>query len=323
MFIFRNSRRSNSLILTFAIVITPIDLKSVSNYLRKPSWLRIKLPGGEAYRQVKQIVDGNKLHTICSSGNCPNLGECWGAGTATLMILGEICTRSCGFCATRTGKPLPVDVQEPERVAESVKLMKLRHCVITSVDRDDLPDGGAGIWAATIRAIRQLNPNTTIEVLLPDFQGNRDHLRLVLNEKPDVAAHNLETVSRLTPLVRSAASYNRSLQIIGFIAAEQLTTKSGIMLGLGETRDEVLQTMDDLLQHGCRILTIGQYLQPSPKHLPVVEYIHPDVFADFKETGLKKGFSIVESNPLVRSSYRAAEVLSQKNENQGKPKTKE
>jgi lipoyl synthase len=274
-------------------------------YKRKPSWLRIKLPGGEAYRKVKQIVEGHSLHTICSSGNCPNLGECWGAGTATFMILGEICTRSCRFCATRTGKPLPLDEQEPQRVAESVKLMNLKHCVITSVDRDDLEDGGASIWAETIKAVRKENPETTIEVLIPDFQGKKEHLELVLNQQPEIVAHNLETVRRLTPLVRSAANYERSLQIIQWIEENGLTAKSGIMVGLGEAYEEIMKTMDDLLGVGCKVLTIGQYLQPSVKHLPVEDYIHPDVFAKYKEEGLKKGFRFVESNPLVRSSYHA------------------
>jgi lipoyl synthase len=278
---------------------------SNSQYKRKPSWLRIKLPGGEGYRKVKQIVEGHGLHTICSSGNCPNLGECWGAGTATFLILGEICTRSCRFCATRTGKPLPVDEQEPQRVAESVKLMGLKHCVITSVDRDDLEDGGAHIWAETIKMVRRENHGTTIEVLVPDFQGKKGHLQLVLDQKPDITAHNLETVQRLTPVVRSAADYDRSLELIKWIAESGLTAKSGIMVGLGETYDEIMDTMDDLLEAGCKVVTIGQYLQPSVKHLPVEEYIHPDVFAKYREEGLKKGFRVVESNPLVRSSYHA------------------
>jgi lipoyl synthase len=278
---------------------------SNSQYKRKPSWLRIKLPGGEGYRKVKQIVEGHGLHTICSSGNCPNLGECWGAGTATFLILGEICTRSCRFCATRTGKPLPVDEQEPQRVAESVKLMGLKHCVITSVDRDDLEDGGAHIWAETIKMVRRENHGTTIEVLVPDFQGKKGHLQLVLDQKPDITAHNLETVRRLTPVVRSAADYDRSLELIKWIAESGLTAKSGIMVGLGETYDEIMDTMDDLLEAGCKVVTIGQYLQPSVKHLPVEEYIHPDVFAKYREEGLKKGFRVVESNPLVRSSYHA------------------
>ncbi|MDP2422899.1 MAG: lipoyl synthase [Bacteroidales bacterium] len=279
--------------------------KPNNNYKRKPSWLKIKLPSGANYRKVKQIVEGYGLHTICSSGNCPNLGECWGAGTATFMILGEICTRSCRFCATQTGKPLPVDYDEPRRLAHSVKLMKLKHCVITSVDRDDLEDGGAGVWAETIRAIRDENLATTIEVLVPDFKGRQDHLQLVLSQKPDICAHNLETVRRLTPLVRSAANYDRSLQVIRWITEKGLTAKSGIMVGLGETFDEVMETMDDLLAAGCTVMTIGQYLQPSLQHLRVEEYIHPDVFTAYRNQGLIKGFRIVESNPLVRSSYHA------------------
>jgi lipoyl synthase len=272
---------------------------------RKPSWLKIRLTGGENYSNVKRIVTDNHLHTICQSGNCPNMGECWGAGTATFMILGEICTRSCRFCATQTGKPLPVDATEPKRIARSIKLMKLKHCVITSVDRDDLPDGGAAIWAKTIEEIRLQNPATTVEVLLPDFLGRKADLDTVLAARPDITAHNLETVKRLTPMVRSAAKYDRSLEVISWINKAGLKTKSGIMVGLGETFDEVMETMDDLLAAGCQILTIGQYLQPSLDHLPVEEYIHPDVFASYKEEGLRKGFQIVESNPLVRSSYHA------------------
>ncbi len=272
---------------------------------RKPSWLKIRLAGGENYNKVKKIVTENQLHTICQSGNCPNMGECWAAGTATFMILGEICTRSCRFCATHTGKPLPIDINEPIRIARSIKLMKLKHCVITSVDRDDLADGGAEIWANTVKEIRLQNPDTTIEVLLPDFMGKKEDLEKVLLVKPDITAHNLETVKRLTPQVRSAAKYQRSLEVIKWISEAGLKTKSGIMVGLGETFDEVLSTMDDLVDAGCHVLTIGQYLQPTHQHLPVEEYIHPDVFAHYKEEGLKKGFLIVESNPLVRSSYHA------------------
>jgi len=272
---------------------------------RKPSWLKIRLSGGEHYKQVKQIVTDNHLHTICQSGNCPNMGECWAAGTATFMILGEICTRSCKFCATKTGKPLSPDHREPERIARSIKLMKLKHCVITSVDRDDLEDGGAEIWAQTVKAVREVNPNTTIEVLLPDFLGKKDHLSIVLETKPDIVAHNLETVKRLTPKIRSAAKYERSLDVIKWIGDAGLRSKSGIMVGLGETFDEVMEVMDDLRSAGCQIITIGQYLQPTYSHLPVEEYIHPDVFARYKSEGLKKGFSVVESNPLVRSSYHA------------------
>jgi len=301
-----NSDQNHSSYKSLLLQVEVLEMNySENQYKRKPSWLRIKLPGGEGYRKVKQIVEGHSLHTICSSGNCPNLGECWGAGTATFMILGEICTRSCGFCATRTGKPLPVDKREPQRVAESVKLMNLKHCVITSVDRDDLIDGGAHIWAETIKTVRKENPGTTIEVLIPDFQGKKDHLDLVLNQQPEITAHNLETVRRLTPVVRSAANYDRSLQVIKWISESGLIAKSGIMVGLGESYDEIIETMGDLLEVGCKILTIGQYLQPSVKHLPVQDYIHPDVFAKYKEEGLRKGFRVVESNPLVRSSYHA------------------
>lgn len=272
---------------------------------RKPSWLKIRLAGGENFSKVKKIVTDNSLHTICQSGNCPNMGECWGVGTATFMILGEICTRSCRFCATHTGKPLPADEKEPQRVARSVKLMQLKHCVITSVDRDDMEDGGAAIWAETIRQIRSENPNTTIEVLIPDFLGRKDDLDKVLEAKADIVAHNLETVRRLTPQVRSSARYDRSLQVLKWISESGLKTKSGIMVGLGEKKEEVLETLDDLRNAGCTIITIGQYLQPTSGHLPVEDYIHPDVFAFYKTEGLKRGFTIVESNPLVRSSYHA------------------
>ncbi|MFW5725604.1 MAG: lipoyl synthase [Bacteroidota bacterium] len=272
---------------------------------RKPAWLKIKRTGGETYSEVKKIVTDNQLHTICQSGNCPNMGECWNAGTATFMILGEICTRSCKFCATLTGKPLPPNPAEITKVARAIRLMKLRHCVITSVDRDDLPDGGAQFWADTIVEVRKQNPNTTIEVLLPDFMGNWDALDKVLQTRPDITAHNLETVRRLTPLVRSAARYDRSLEVVSRISKAGLRSKSGIMAGLGETTDEVLQTMDDLRKADCQVLTIGQYLQPTKSHLPVEQYIHPDIFAHYRQEGLSRGFMVVESNPLVRSSYHA------------------
>ncbi len=272
---------------------------------RKPDWLKIKLPLGANYRQVKQIVNGRGLHTICSSGKCPNMGECWGAGTATLMILGEICTRSCKFCATRTGKPLPLDLDEPSRIAESVKLMGLKHAVITSVDRDDLEDGGAAHWAATINAVKNINPGITIEVLIPDFDNRIELIRLVAYEEPDIISHNLETVERLTPLVRSRASYRTSLEVIRKISGTKSVSKSGIMLGLGETSDEIHQTMDDLVSAGCEIFTMGQYLQPTRAHLEVARYVHPDEFARLKMEGLQRGFRIVESAPLVRSSYHA------------------
>ena len=278
----------------------------MNNYiLRKPEWLKIKLPKGTNYSNIKSIVARHQLHTICTSGKCPNMGECWAAGTATLMILGDICTRSCKFCATQTGKPLPVDVNEPINVAKSVQLMGLKHAVITSVDRDDLPDKGANHWKNTIEEIRKLNPETTMEVLIPDFDGEPDLIDLVIDAKPNIISHNLETVKRLTPLVRSRAKYELSLSVIRTIANSGIVSKSGIMVGIGETRIEVLETMDDLLEAGCRVLTIGQYLQPTKSHLPVEEYIHPDIFAEYREIGLKKGFRDVESAPLVRSSYHA------------------
>src|SRR5512133_2387060 len=272
---------------------------------RKPDWLKITLPQGENYRQVKNIVAGHGLHTICSSGQCPNMGECWGAGTATFMILGEICTRSCKFCATRSGKPLPLDPGEPLKLAESVKLMGLKHIVITSVDRDDLKDGGAGHWALTIGEVKRVNPGITIEVLIPDFDNRPELIILVADAKPEIISHNLETVERLTPLVRSRASYHSSLGVIRKISSTDSVPKSGIMLGLGETRDEILKTMDDLVKAGCEIFTMGQYLQPTKAHLEVSEYIHPDEFAGLKDEGLMRGFRIVESAPLVRSSYHA------------------
>jgi lipoic acid synthetase len=271
----------------------------------KPNWLKIKLPLGANYRNVKHIVAEHGLHTICSSGQCPNLGECWGAGTATFMILGEICTRSCKFCATRTGKPLPPDPEEPTRLAESVKLMELKHVVITSVDRDDLDDGGAAQWVSSIHAVRNINPGITIEVLIPDFDNRPDLIQLVANAAPDIISHNLETVERLTPIVRSRASYQKSLDVIRKISATKSVSKSGIMLGLGETRDEIYKTMDDLIAAGCEIFTMGQYLQPTRAHLEVARYVHPDEFASYKTEGLKRGFRIMESAPLVRSSYHA------------------
>ena len=272
---------------------------------RIPGWLKIKLPTGTNYRQVKKIVEGHHLHTICASGRCPNMGECWGAGTATFMILGEICTRSCKFCATLSGKPLPLDVDEPFKVAESIRLMELKHVVITSVDRDDLPDGGAAHWAVTIREIRRVNPSTTIEVLIPDFDGRAEMIALIAAEKPDIISHNMETVERLTPQVRSRAKYRTSLSVIGIIRSLGVVSKSGIMVGLGETAGEVLQCMDDLISQGCGILTIGQYLQPTRNHLEVAEYVHPDQFELFRKEGLARGFRMVESAPLVRSSYHA------------------
>ena len=271
----------------------------------KPKWLRVKLPTGEAYREVRNIVSEHKLHTICESGHCPNMGECWGEGTATFMILGNICTRSCGFCNVVTGKPEEVDVFEPGRVANSVKLMGVKHAVITSVDRDDLPDGGAEIWAQTVRAIRHQSPGTTLETLIPDFAGKWANLQHIIQVAPEVVSHNLETVRRLTKSVRIQAKYDRSLEVIKRLSDAGLRTKSGVMLGLGETFDEVVETMDDLRSVGCQVITLGQYLQPTPKHLPVVEFIHPDVFAELEAIGKEKGFRHVESGPLVRSSYHA------------------
>lgn len=282
---------------------------AVSQPVRKPDWLRVKLPTGKEYAHVRSLVDTHKLHTICESGNCPNMGECWGAGTATFMILGNICTRSCSFCAVATGRPLAVDVDEPGRVATSVKLMQVKHCVITSVDRDDLKDGGSIIWAETINAIRRESPDTTLETLLPDFKGKWDNLARVLETRPEVVSHNLETVRRLTKEVRIQAKYDRSLEALKHISEAGLRTKSGIMLGLGETEEDVLEAMDDLLAAGVHILTLGQYLQPTRNHHPVIDWIHPDQFARYKEFGLQKGFRYVESGPLVRSSYHAEKHL--------------
>ncbi|WP_270721795.1 lipoyl synthase [Bacteroides hominis] len=273
--------------------------------VRKPEWLKISIGANERYTETKRIVESHCLHTICSSGRCPNMGECWGKGTATFMIAGDICTRSCKFCNTRTGRPLPLDPDEPFHVAESVALMKLSHAVITSVDRDDLPDLGAAHWAQTIREIKRLNPETTTEVLIPDFQGRKELVTQVIEAGPEIISHNMETVKRISPQVRSAANYHTSLEVIRQIAESGTTAKSGIMVGLGETPAEVEELMDDLIAVGCKILTIGQYLQPTHKHYPVVAYITPEQFAIYKETGLKKGFEQVESAPLVRSSYHA------------------
>jgi lipoyl synthase len=272
---------------------------------RKPAWLRVKLPTGPEFRKVASIVGEHKLHTICQSGNCPNMGECWGAGTATFMILGNVCTRSCGFCAVATGRPDAVDPFEPARVARSVELMGVKHCVITSVDRDDLKDGGSDIWAKTIRAIRRRCPGTTMETLIPDFQGKWENLAVVTDAAPEILSHNLETVRRLTKEVRIQAKYDRSLEVLMRSKRAGLRTKSGVMLGLGESEQEVLETMDDLLSVGVDILTLGQYLQPTKAHLAVAEFVHPDTFAKYKTIGLEKGFRYVESGPLVRSSYHA------------------
>ena len=278
-------------------------------HVKKPDWLKISIGTNARYTKTKRIVDTHKLHTICSSGRCPNLGECWGKGTATFMIGGAICTRSCKFCNTQTGKPLPLDPEEPMRVAESIRLMKLNHAVITSVDRDDLPDLGASHWAKTLTTIRKVNPDITLEALIPDFQGRQELIAQVTDTRPEILSHNMETVRRLTPLVRSVARYDNSLAVIRQIAESGVTAKSGIMVGLGETPDEVEETMDDLIANGCKILTIGQYLQPTRKHYPVHEYVTPEQFARYRKIGEKKGFAKVESGPLVRSSYHAEKHL--------------
>lgn len=274
-------------------------------HIRKPEWLKISIGANARYAETKKIVDTHKLHTICSSGRCPNMGECWGKGTATFMICGAICTRSCKFCNTCTGKPLPLDENEPANVADSIKLMKLNHAVITSVDRDDLEDLGASHWAKTLLKIKETNPDTTIEALIPDFQGRSELISQVIATKPDILSHNMETVRRISPMVRNVAKYDISLSVIKQISECGITAKSGIMVGLGESKEEVLQTMDDLLEAGCKILTIGQYLQPSHKHYPVAEYVTPEQFEDYRIIGERKGFATVESGPLVRSSYHA------------------
>lgn len=277
----------------------------MKDYVRKPEWLKIKLGDNESYNRTREIIGLHGLNTICSSGRCPNQAECWSKGTATFMILGDICTRSCRFCNTKTGRPMPPDLKEPEKLAQSLKLMRLKHAVLTSVDRDDLEDLGAEHWVEVIKAVRSENPELTIEVLIPDFQGREELIQRIIDVKPEIVSHNIETVRRLTPLVRSAAGYERSLAVIRQLSQSGIRTKSGIMLGLGETEEEIFQAMDDLLETGCKVLTLGQYLQPTRKHLPVSKYVHPDEFLTYKEIGLKKGFLIVESGPLVRSSYCA------------------
>ncbi len=274
-------------------------------YLRKPEWLKTKLQSDVQFVLVNSIVKEHGLHTICASGRCPNMSECWNKGTATFMILGEICTRSCKFCNVITGRPLAVDPHEPEKVAESIHLMNLKHAVVTSVDRDELPDQGASHWAATIRAIKRVNPNTTLEVLIPDFSGNTALVDQVIAEKPNIISHNLETVRRLTPEIRSKAKYDTSLTVLAHIASQNIVAKTGIMLGLGEREEEILTLMDDALAAGCSILTIGQYMQPSRQNITVTEYIRPEKFEEYRLIGLKKGFKFVESAPLVRSSYCA------------------
>lgn len=274
-------------------------------YTKKPDWLRVRLPTGEKYKEVSHIVQENGLHTICQSGNCPNIGECWGKGTATYMILGNVCTRSCGFCAVATGRPGAVDFGEPRRVADAIFKMGVKHAVLTSVDRDDLKDGGSIIWANTVRAIRHLCPQTTLETLIPDFKGQEENIQRVIDAEPTMISHNLETVERLTRKVRIQAKYHRSLGVIKYLNSKGVRTKSGIMLGLGEEKEEVLQAMRDLRDNGCDVVTLGQYLQPTPKHLPVIRFVPPQEFAFYKEEGYKMGFDYVESGPLVRSSYHS------------------
>jgi lipoic acid synthetase len=272
---------------------------------RLPEWLKMQRASGENYSMVKHVVEENHLHTICTSGNCPNIGECWNAGTATFMILGDICTRACKFCATKTGKPLPPDPLEPFRLAESVSRMNLRHCVITSVDRDDLPDGGASFWAETIRCIKERNPKTTMETLIPDFDGNEQCIQKIIDAGPDVISHNIETVKRLTPIIRTRAKYERSLRVIRYISEMGKVSKSGFMLGLGESEDEIFETIGDIFETGCRILTIGQYLQPGLDYMEAVEYVSPEIFEKYKSAARGIGFLHVESSPLVRSSFHA------------------
>ena len=277
----------------------------IQEKIKKPKWLKVKLPTGQAYKSVRGITKSHDLHTICESGNCPNMGECWGAGTATFMILGNICTRSCGFCNVMTGRPLAVDILEPKKVARSVQLMKVKHAVITSVDRDDLRDGGASIWVETINEIRKENPTTTMETLIPDFKGRLKDIQPIIDVAPEVVSHNMETVRRLTKKVRIQAKYDRSLDVLRYLNDGGIKTKSGIMLGLGETEAEVVETMYDLREVGVSILTIGQYLQPSKKHLSVIEFITPAQFDKYRDIGLSLGFQYVESSPFVRSSYHA------------------
>ncbi len=288
---------------------TQTTISTEPTRIPKPKWLRVKLPTGENYRKVRGLVDQHKLHTICESGNCPNMGECWGEGTATFMILGNICTRSCGFCAVATGKPLTADLLEPDRVAESIRLMGVKHAVITSVDRDDLADGGSDIWYATVAAVRSISAGTTMETLIPDFAGKWDNLQRIIDAAPEIVSHNLETVRRLTKQVRIQAKYDRSLEVLLRLKQGGMRTKSGVMLGLGESEEEVYETIDDLAAVHVDVLTLGQYLQPTPKHLPVAAFITPEKFAEYREYALTKGFRYVESGPLVRSSYHAEKHL--------------
>jgi lipoyl synthase len=272
---------------------------------RLPEWLKMQRASGENYARVKRLIERNNLHTICSSGNCPNIGECWNAGTATFMILGDICTRACKFCATKTGKPLPADPEEPVKLAESVKVLNLKHCVITSVDRDDLPDRGSAFWAETIRVIKKVNPGTTIETLIPDFDGEPEFIQRIIDASPDVISHNIETVKRLTPVIRTKAKYETSLSVLRYISGMGKKVKSGFMVGLGETENEIRETINDLYNAGCTILTVGQYLQPTLNHMEAVDFIAPDKFNEYKKAALDLGFEFVECHPLVRSSFHA------------------
>jgi lipoyl synthase len=279
---------------------------------RLPHWMKMQMPGGKQYMNVKEVVNRNRLHTICTSGNCPNIGECWAEGTATFMILGDTCTRACKFCAVHTGRPLPPDDDEPSRLAESIRMMGVRHAVITSVDRDDLEDKGAGFWAETIRVLKKEVPGLTMETLIPDMDGRSELIGQIIKAAPEVISHNLETVRRLTPQIRTRAKYDTSLRVIRQISESPCVSKSGIMLGLGETEEEVLQTLDDLIEVGCEVMTIGQYLQPTLKHMPVEDYVPPEKFREYEGVALAKGFKHVESSPLVRSSYHAEKHINRK-----------
>ncbi len=284
-------------------VVSKIDTST--SKIQKPNWLRVKLPIGENYRHVRELVDNHKLHTICESGNCPNMGECWGEGTATFMILGNTCTRSCGFCAVATGRPDAIDWDEPQRVAEAIYLMKVKHAVLTSVDRDEIKDGGSIIWYNTIKAVRNLSPNTTLETLIPDFKGEKENIQRIIDAAPEVVSHNIETVESLTRKVRIQAKYWRSMEVLRTLKEGGMRVKSGIMLGLGEKKEEVIQTLQNLYDNGVDVVTIGQYLQPTKKHLAVDRFVHPDEFAEYREIGYTIGLDYVESGPLVRSSYHS------------------
>lgn len=305
---FRQSPSLHEQALSFHVYRTKLILEMAEIKEKKerlPRWMKSQLPSGENYSKVKRLIAEHKLNTICISGNCPNKGECWNAGTASFMILGDKCTRNCRFCYVKNLIPDPVDWEEPQRLAETIQTLALKHCVITSVDRDDLPDGGAKFWATTIKAIKELNPNTTMETLIPDFNAKKELVQIVIDAKPEVISHNLETVKRLTPKIRSTARYDRSLKVISYIAEAGIVPKSGIMLGLGERPEEVLEAMDDLKAAGCKVLTLGQYLQPDPHLMKVEEYITPEQFSIYRKEAYKRGFRYVESSPLVRSSYHA------------------